>query len=87
MKLTVLFISHDLEEAITLGDQVIFLSKRPACVSKILKIDLAYPRTPELTTTTHFNHLRENALEIFQANLINNDYKKSNAKQQLSTSR
>jgi NitT/TauT family transport system ATP-binding protein len=65
MKLTVLFISHDLEEAIILGDQVIFLSKPPTEVVEILEIDLPYPRLPEVTTSSKFNILKDKSLKIF----------------------
>jgi NitT/TauT family transport system ATP-binding protein len=65
MQLSVIFISHDLEEAIALGDQVIFLSKLPTRVLDILAVNLPYPRTPTLTTTQDFNNLRQRSLEIF----------------------
>lgn len=65
MQLFVIFISHDLEEAIALGDQVIFLSKIPTRVLDILAVNLPYPRTPTLTTTQDFNNLRQRSLEIF----------------------
>jgi NitT/TauT family transport system ATP-binding protein len=66
MKLTVLFISHDLEEAIMIGDQVVFLSKHPTKVVETLKIDLPYPRSLEITTTPQFTVLRDQAVKIFQ---------------------
>jgi NitT/TauT family transport system ATP-binding protein len=42
---TVLFVTHDLEEAILLGTRVVLMSKRPASVKVDRKIDLPYPRT------------------------------------------
>lgn len=74
MNLTVLFISHDLEEAISLGDQVIFLSKNPTRVIEVLDIDLPYPRTPDLVTSSAFNKLREKALKIFKVCVESNQY-------------
>jgi ABC-type nitrate/sulfonate/bicarbonate transport system ATPase subunit len=41
---TVLFITHDVEEALYLGDRVIVLSPRPGRVVKSLKVDLPRPR-------------------------------------------
>ena len=55
LKLTVVFISHDLDEAILLGDRVVFLSRYPARVIKILDVELPYPREPHLVTSTQFN--------------------------------
>jgi len=42
---TVLFITHDLEEAIYLGDRVIALAANPGRIAEILTIDLPRPRT------------------------------------------
>jgi NitT/TauT family transport system ATP-binding protein len=43
-KKTVLFITHDLEEAIALADQVVVLSAGPARLKGIYDVDLARPR-------------------------------------------
>lgn len=66
MQLTVLFISHDLEEAVMLGDQVIFLSKNPTRVVEVLEVELPYPRLPEIITSTDFNILRSRSMKIFE---------------------
>lgn len=66
MHLTVLFISHDLEEAIILGDRVVFLSKQPTQIVETLQVNLPYPRSFELTTSTHFNLLKDSALKVFE---------------------
>jgi ABC-type nitrate/sulfonate/bicarbonate transport system ATPase subunit len=44
---TVLFITHDVDEAILLGDRVIVLSERPASVIAEIPISAARPRDPE----------------------------------------
>lgn len=41
---TVIYVTHDIEEAIVLGDQVIVLSGRPGTVRRIIPIDLKRPR-------------------------------------------
>jgi NitT/TauT family transport system ATP-binding protein len=46
---TVVFITHDLEEAIYLGDRVISMDKHPGRLSETLDIDLERPRN-QLTT-------------------------------------
>ena len=44
---TVLFVTHDLDEAIALGDRCVVLTGRPGTIREILKIDL--PRDRDLT--------------------------------------
>lgn len=41
---TILFVTHDLTEAITLGDQVVIMTKRPGVVKTVLPVGLARPR-------------------------------------------
>ncbi len=43
-KNTILFITHDIREAIYLSDRVLVLTGRPAVVSHELKVDLTRPR-------------------------------------------
>jgi NitT/TauT family transport system ATP-binding protein len=49
---TVVFVTHDLEEAIYLGDRVIALAANPGRVAEIVDIDLPRPRE-QLTTREH----------------------------------
>ena len=49
MKLTVLFVTHDIEEAVYVSQKVIVLSNRPTHVIESLDIDLEYPRD-QITT-------------------------------------
>ncbi len=43
---TVVFVTHDIEEAVQLADRVLVLSARPALVSRELKINSLRPRNP-----------------------------------------
>jgi sulfonate transport system ATP-binding protein len=43
---TIVFVTHDIEEAIALSDQVIIMSRRPGRVRDIVRIDLPRPRDP-----------------------------------------
>jgi NitT/TauT family transport system ATP-binding protein len=49
-KKTVLFVTHDIEEAILLSDRVLILSARPARVRDEIVVDLPRPRTHETLT-------------------------------------
>jgi ABC-type nitrate/sulfonate/bicarbonate transport system ATPase subunit len=41
---TILFVTHDVEEAVQLADRIILLSQRPALVRHIVKVDVPRPR-------------------------------------------
>ena len=43
---TVVFVTHDLEEAIALSDRIIVLSRRPGRIKQIVTVDLPRPRDP-----------------------------------------
>lgn len=51
---TVVFITHNIAEAIFLADRIVVLSTRPGRLSRIYAIDLPRPRTLEMTTTPRF---------------------------------
>jgi NitT/TauT family transport system ATP-binding protein len=55
---TVVFITHDIDEAILLADIVYVMSARPGRLSFRLPIDLPRPRSVDLVTDEAFNALR-----------------------------
>ena len=64
---TTLLVSHDLEEAVYLADEILLLTKRPTKVAHILHYDDARPRTVETLTQPRFIDAKKMSLEIFQA--------------------
>jgi NitT/TauT family transport system ATP-binding protein len=54
-RITVIFVTHSIREAVFLSDRVIVLSRRPAEVVCDLKIDLERPRTLEMQESSQFN--------------------------------
>ncbi|MGA2876365.1 MAG: ABC transporter ATP-binding protein [Nitrososphaerales archaeon] len=51
---TVLFVTHDISEALFLSDRVVVLSRRPAHVKQIITVDLPRPREVEMQETPKF---------------------------------
>jgi NitT/TauT family transport system ATP-binding protein len=41
---TVLFVTHDIDESVYMGDRVVILTPRPATVQEVLEVDLPRPR-------------------------------------------
>lgn len=63
---TMLLVSHDLEEAVYLADEVLLLTKRPTRVAEILRYDEARPRTVATLSGAAFVAAKKRSLEIFQ---------------------
>lgn len=69
LKLTIFFVSHDIDEAIYLGQKIVFLSPKPCRVVKILPVSLPYPRDPNLLGSEEFFALRRESLAIFRSSI------------------
>ena len=61
---TVLFVTHDIDEAIFLSDVVYVLSSRPGRLRLRLEIDLPRPRTLETMATPRFGAFKREILSI-----------------------
>jgi ABC-type nitrate/sulfonate/bicarbonate transport system ATPase subunit len=59
----VLFITHDVDEAIRLSDRVYVLSSRPAVVATVIDVALPRPRPYEVVLTPEFAVLKRQALD------------------------
>ena len=56
---TILFVTHDVEEALFLGDRVVVMTARPGKISNIYEVPFDRPRTPDLKTAPEFIELRK----------------------------
>jgi ABC-type nitrate/sulfonate/bicarbonate transport system ATPase subunit len=63
---TVLFITHDIEEALLLADTVAIMTARPGRIKKRLIVDLPRPRSLEVTTSPAFNALKREVLALIR---------------------
>jgi NitT/TauT family transport system ATP-binding protein len=63
---TVLFITHDIEEALLLADSVSMMTARPGRIKKRLVVELPRPRSLEITTSPLFNELKREVLALIR---------------------
>ncbi|MCL5063734.1 MAG: ABC transporter ATP-binding protein [Firmicutes bacterium] len=63
---TVLFITHDVEEAILLADRVLVMTPRPGHIAKELKINLARPRYWDMVMDPEFTEYKRKILAVLR---------------------
>ncbi|HKA45289.1 MAG TPA: ABC transporter ATP-binding protein [Burkholderiales bacterium] len=70
---TVLFITHDIEEALLLADSVCVMTARPGRIKRRIPVELARPRTIEVTTSPVFNELKREVLALIREETVRAD--------------
>jgi NitT/TauT family transport system ATP-binding protein len=65
--MTVLFITHSLQEAVFLSDRVVVMTPRPGRIDQVIEIDLPRPRTLAMREEPRFNAYCRQILELFLA--------------------
>ena len=60
---TILFITHDLDEAIYLSDRVFVMTTRPGKLKKWINVDIPRPRDIKVRVSERFLQLRQEALD------------------------
>jgi NitT/TauT family transport system ATP-binding protein len=63
-KVTIFFITHDLEEAIFLGHKVAIMTTRPCRPKKVLEVDIPHPRDYSVLTSKRFRELLEETADV-----------------------
>ncbi|HEM62506.1 MAG TPA: ABC transporter ATP-binding protein, partial [Chloroflexi bacterium] len=64
---TIIFVTHDVEEAIYLADRVYVMTPRPGRIGLELDIPLGRPRRRELVTSSQFGELKGELLAALEA--------------------
>lgn len=64
-KNTVMFVTHDINEAILLSDRVVVMTPRPGTIKEIIQIDLPRPRKLSTIETPEFHQYRKHITGLF----------------------
>ncbi len=65
-RLSVLFITHDIDESIFLSDKVYVMTARPGRIKAEIEVPLPRPRVAEMTTSAEFMQLRRQLHELIR---------------------
>lgn len=57
--ITIIFVTHDMDEAILLADRIVALKANPGEIKEIIEVDLPRPRDPDVMLTPEFKKLRQ----------------------------
>jgi NitT/TauT family transport system ATP-binding protein len=66
IRTTVVFVTHDIDEALFLADRILVMSPRPGRFIEDLRLDFPRPRRAELLTSPAFTHLKRHCLELLR---------------------
>ncbi|PKD40253.1 sulfonate ABC transporter ATP-binding protein [Methylomonas sp. Kb3] len=61
---TIVFVTHDIDEALFLADRILVMSARPGRIIEDLALDFQRPRDAELLTSQAFMHLKRHCLQL-----------------------
>jgi NitT/TauT family transport system ATP-binding protein len=65
-RVTMVIVSHDLEDAVFLADQILLLTRRPTRIAELVAFDLPRPRHAEAVAHPDFVRVKSHALEVFR---------------------
>ena len=63
---TILFVTHAIDEAILLGDEVIIMTARPGRIKEVIPIDLPRPRSLTIVSSARFGALFDRAFHLIR---------------------
>jgi len=66
-KRTIIFVTHDIDEAVFLADRVVVMTPRPGRIREILPVAIERPRPMKCLTSPEFSRLKARILELIYA--------------------
>ena len=63
---TMIVVSHDLDEAVYLADDILMLTRRPTRIAELVRSSAPRPRSPATLTSQSFINAKAHCLDIFQ---------------------
>jgi NitT/TauT family transport system ATP-binding protein len=66
-KKTIVFVTHDIEEAVYLGDRIVVLTARPGRIKEEVKIDLPRPRSLEIKKSMQCHEYRNYVWDLIRS--------------------
>jgi NitT/TauT family transport system ATP-binding protein len=67
VRTTILFVTHDIDEALFLADRIIVMSPRPGRILEEIVVPFARPRATEIVALPDFGKLKRHSLELLRA--------------------
>ncbi len=67
---TILFVTHAIDEAILLGDEVVVMTARPGRIKEVLPVDLPRPRSLDMVSSTAFGALFDRAFHLIREEVM-----------------
>jgi NitT/TauT family transport system ATP-binding protein len=67
---TVLFVTHAIEEAILLGDEVVVMTARPGRIKEVIPVDLPRPRSLEMINSPKFGALFDRTFHLIREEVM-----------------
>ncbi len=80
---TIVFVTHDIDEAIFLADRVLILSADTGTLQQELSVNLPRPRTPELPFSPEFTRLKKSIVYAIRAESIKASLKKEKTQEEM----
>jgi NitT/TauT family transport system ATP-binding protein len=67
---TVLFVTHAIEEAILLGDEIVVMTARPGRIKDVIAVDLPRPRSLEMVNSPEFGQLFDRVFHLIREEVM-----------------